>query len=302
MAKILIKNQHLLISMIHYVLSARTRVIITNKKPLEKPFEHYRNLLTIVSTLEEASLTRIALLTNRYLYKTGIADHYYTNEEISYINVHYRLVKTLSEEASILKIQGVESLLSRILFLLASTNRHMLDTKLLLEYAKKINTILSIPTPPWTDEARRIDLLEPGSKIHVFPGTILSTWILSTLFELLEKQEIETNIILCDEPYEDYLTINRLSRFHEFRDKTMSTINCRNILQYIKSIEPKSDLIISYNNILVYDILDHFFLGKNIPDLDKVLILINPIGTPLEEVLGTTPRVLMPSSMVNLIE
>jgi len=287
--------------MIHYILSTRTHVIISSKTPLEKLYEHYKNLLTIASSLETASLTQIALLTNKYLYKTGIANHYYTNEEISYINVHYRLVKTLSEEASVLKIQGVESLLSRILFLLASINRHMLDTKLLLEYAKKINTILSIPTPPWTDEARRIDLLEPGSRIHIFPGTVLSTWILSTLTELLDKQEIETNIMLCNEPYEDYLTINRLSRFYEFRNKTISTIDCKNILQYIRDIEAKSDLIISYNNLLVYDILDHYFLEKNVPDIDKVLILINPIGTPLEEILDATPRALTPLSMISII-
>ncbi len=286
------------VKLMHYLLGHVLKPFL--KLGDEKIWLHYRNLAALMLTMNNPRPYKFLVLANKYVYSTNTGRRYYGMNEAEYLEVNNQLVKSLSDEVSILKIQGAETLLSRLLFLLASINRIEIPRDTLLNYFSKINTILSIPTPPKASNARIIDLATEQSRIGLFVGTVNTWWVISVLIRLLAEKNIGYELIVFDNSFEDYITSNNISRYIQGQDIKTSIAKQEHLS--IEELGRKYDLLFIANYLAVMKIIEEYLcLGEKIMYGENTLLVFNPIGTPLEEVFGMSPIIINANDVKNII-
>jgi hypothetical protein len=266
----------------------------------DKIWLHYRNLVALMLTMNNPQPYKFLVLANKYVYSTNTGRRYYGIVEAEYLEVNNQLVKSLFDEISILKIQGAETILSRVLFLLASINRIEVTRDTLLNYLSKINTILSIPTPPKASNARIIDLATEQSRIGLFIGTVNAWWVINVLIRLLAEKNIDYELIVFDDSFEDYITFNNINRYIQNQEAKISIAKQEHL--NIGELSKRYDLLVIANYLAVMKIVEEYLcLGEKTMYGENTLLVFNPISTPLEEVFGMSPIVINADDVKNFI-
>jgi hypothetical protein len=286
------------IKLMHYLLSHVLKPFL--KLGDEKIWLHYRNLVALMLTMNNPQPYKFLVLANKYVYSTSTGRRYYGMIEAEYLEVNNQLVKSLFDEIGILKIQGAETILSRLLFLLASINRIEVTRDTLLNYFSKINTILSIPTPPKASNARIIDLATEQSRIGLFIGTVNTWWVISVLIRLLAEKNIDYELIVFDNSFEDYITSNNINRYMQDQGVKISIAKQEHL--NIEELGRRYDLLFIANYLAVMKIIEEYIcIGEKTIYGENILLVFNPINTPLEEVFGMSPIVINVNDLKNII-
>ncbi len=287
--------EDILIRIIEKIIEHKISILLSTDLSPRNKYEHLKNMFSIVINIDIPSIYRTAYMLEKYMQTIDQVKKLYEVREATYITIHYNLRKNLYEEVEILKIQGAETLLSRILFLAASINKLIGLTPLPSKYLLNLNKILSMPVPPSSEEARTLDLINPGNRICIFPGSINLLWIYVVVIKELMRKGYNITLYVSKESYEDSLYRGNVTRYINELDSIdiFFTEPCREIL-----CNRRCALSIIANIPCIYYILDNL---ETLDNLGNTLLVFNPIKTPLEETLGLTPIVISVESLRNIL-
>jgi len=260
-------------------------------------YNYYRGLASIILNIDKPSIYKTSLLMDRYIRSIEFVKKYYEMMIAKYIDIHPFLVKSLRDEINILLIQGAESLLSRILFLIASMN-HVIDIEADVgKYVANLNNILSIPVPPRAGDAKAIDLVKPGDNVCILIGDIQSLWAWSVFLNELFRNEANPIIHVCDEQYGLNTTISYLRRFLPMdMRKNPEVINSHECVLSLNMLND-CDYILVANKLAIYSVIDN--IDKKYPY--NILLLLNPVNTTLGVLTGSTPIVINIMDFKNIL-
>jgi len=293
-----VKYIDLLIEFMEKIISTRLYTLLETSIREEEKYQHYRNLISIIIGLDKPSVYKTAFLSEKYLRSIPEIRKYYELKEANYLEIHSILRKALYDEVKILNIQGAESLLSRILFLLASISHILPYAPDLSKYILQLSNILAIPVPPKADEAKAIDLLKPGEEIDLFVGDIHSFWIIEVLTSILNNRGYYVKLIFCLEEYETNINYNNYKRYIQLLgNKESIQVDFIKCSQLNSSTYLGEETFIIINNLILYHIIDNIdkLHGSNI------YLVFNPNNTPLQKILGSIPIVISIENLRNIL-
>ncbi len=290
-------NHHaLLLSMVNSILSNKINILLKSRVKGQDLFKHYRNMLSIMLSIDEPSIYRVALLLEKYIRSIESVREYYDLEEAEYIQIHHVLKKSLTDEIGLLKIQGASSILSRLLFLAASVNPLIAGKPELAKYVLQLANILSMPVPPQADEAKVVDLLKPSEELWVFAGSLYSLWVLDLFLRELVDRGYHVSLYICSEAYE--LNLSGLNASRHLKNMPsqlrIEEVDCGKII--VREDSGVFKLVL--NNLAIYRVLDTMYRHR---EVGNTVLVFNPIGSPLQEILGLTPIVISIESLKNIL-
>ncbi len=147
----------------------------------------------------------------------------------------------------------------------------------------RVNELLKIPIPPWAENARIIDLLNPGSKVLFFLGSILTSWIIGSILDILHEKKVEMNIMVCRQEYEDYVNLQNAYSLFGDHAQNIYAVDCSKAEAIIDQWSHGHDLVVNSNYLSILSLIDGL-IANNIPaDISSqgILFVFNPKDTPM---------------------
>lgn len=246
-------------------------------------FEVLRGLASLIVVMESPRTTPYSIASYRYVQDTAET----TNHGIeinNYLKMHDILSRRLNEELKYLMIQGYESIGSKLLFILASMVKWTpLTVAEVVKYANRINELLQIPIPPWAESARVIDLLNPGSKVLFFLGSILTSWIIGSIIGILHEKRVEIDMMVCLQEYEDYINLqNAYSLFGNYT-QNIYAVDCGKPENIIDQWCHGHDLVVNSNYLSILSLIDALIADRISTNVlsQGILFVFNPKDTPM---------------------
>ncbi len=242
-----------------------------------------RGLASLIVVMEYPKTTSFSVASYKYVRDTAETVDYRI-EINNYLKMHNILSRRLDEELKYLKIQGYESVGSKLLFILSSMVRWSpLMVTEVVKYANRVNELLKIPIPPWAENARIIDLLNPGSKVLFFLGSILTSWIIGSILDILHEKKVEINIMVCRQEYEDYVNLQNAYSLFGDHAQNIYAVDCSKAEAIIDQWSHGHDLVVNSNYLSILSLIDGL-IANNIPaDISSqgILFVFNPKDTPM---------------------
>lgn len=253
----------------------------------QEPFTIFKNILSPILTMKNPRISTYLWIIDRYMRETGVSDKYFNSREAEYLLIDHGLTNQLIEEVKILSIHGVSDLASRILTVMANINRfELIDVKELTVYRRRIPEILSMPVPPWTDEGRMVDLLGNGDRVVVLPGSITLSWLIKGLNYYFRLRGIKAYYMVCSDPYQDYINRRNIHRvLKSINPGMIEFIDCSNSYGLARRILGVKELVVITSYYAILFLIDSMRNGLDTgSSYDNILLVFNPIDTPLEKV------------------
>ena len=228
--------------------------------------------------------------THIYMEKYREYRQHYDRIRSSMLNISRVLERRLREEIIFLKAQGIESIISRITYLIAVLN---CDEKLYDRYLDplKIQKILSVPPTPWAQHSKIFDFIAGDTHINIIPGGTIQLWALKILLEELINKGITPRIHIPTKQVTDHIDHNILRNVFTRRDKIeITSYNPEKIRELIMRLGETGEPVLVSSPLGLAAITT--LLYKKNKTYDNIYLLFNPMETKLAKYLTPTPHII----------
>ncbi len=271
----------------------RKAMLLSNPRDIDEALKNIYLLSNVIFPYSDTFLVK----THRYMEKYREYRQYYDRIRVLLLNTSQALEKRLREEIGFLKAQGIESIISRVIYLMAVLN---CDESLYRRYLDplKIQKILSVPPTPWAHHSKIFDFIAGDTRLNIIPGGIIQLWPLKVLLEELNSRGVSSRIYLPATRLLDY--ISNIDYFDGINDKAeIVTYNPEKLREIITYLGEKHEPVLVSNMLGIASITT--LLHTKGKTYDNIYPLFNPIETRLARYLVQTPYIIPATSIVETI-
>ncbi len=269
----------------------RKALLLSNSRDIDEALKNIYLLSHVIYPYSDSFLVK----THRYMEKYREYRQYYDRIRALLLNTSQALEKRLREEIDFLKAQGIESIISRIIYLMAVLN---CDEPLYRRYLDplKIQKILSVPSTPWAQHSKIFDFITEDTHLNIIPGGVIQLWALKILLEELNSRGVSSRIYLPATRLLDY--ISSVDYFEGINNEAeVVPYNPEKLREIIAHLGEKHELVLVSNILGIASITTLLHIEDK--TYDNIYLLFNPMETRLAQYLVQTPHI-MPAT--NLIE
>ncbi len=269
----------------------RKALLLSNSRDIDEALKNIYLLSHVIYPYSDSFLVK----THRYMEKYREYRRYYDRIKALLLNTSQALEKRLREEIGFLKAQGIESIISRIIYLMAVLN---CDEPLYRRYLDplKIRKILSVPSTPWAQHSKIFDFITEDTHLNIIPGGVIQLWALKILLEELNSRGVSSRIYLPATRLLDY--ISSVDYFEGINNEAeVVPYNPEKLREIIAHLGEKHELVLVSNILGIASITTLLHIEDK--TYDNIYLLFNPMETRLAQYLVQTPYI-MPAT--NLIE
>ncbi len=280
------------IAMFNYFIDsfARKAMAFSNPHDIDEALKNIYLLSNVIFPYSDTFLVKA----HRYMEKYREYRLYYDRIRVLLLNTLQALEKRLREEIGFLRAQGIESIISRIIYLMAVLN---CDESLYRRYLDplKIQKILSVPPAPWAQHCKIFDFIAGDTRLNILPGGVIQLWALKVLLEELSSRGVSSRIYLPATRLLDY--ISNIDYFDGINDKAeIVPYNPEKLREIISYLGEKQELVLVSNMLGIASITTLLHIEGE--TYDNIYLLFNPIETRLARYLVQTPYVMPATSIV----
>ncbi len=273
----------------------RKAILLSNPRDIDEALKNIYLLSHVIYPYSDTFLVK----THRYMEKYREYRQYYDRTKALLLNTSQALEKRLREEIGFLKAQGIESIISRVIYLMAVLS---CDEPLYRRYLDplKIQKILSVPPTPWAQHSKVFDFIAEDTHLNIIPGGVIQLWPLKVLLEELNSRGVSSRIYLPETRLLDYISINNIDYFEGINDKAeIVPYNPEKLREIITYLGEKHEPALVSNMLGIASITT--LLHTEGKTYDNIYLLFNPIETRLTRYLVQTPYIIPATNIVETI-
>jgi len=270
-------------------------MLLNNPYDVDEALKNIYLLSHVIYPYTDAFLVK----THVYMEKYREYRQYYDKIRSTMLDVSRVLERRLREEIVFLKAQGIESIISRITYLLAVLN---CDEKLYYRYLDplKIQKIMSVPPTPWAQHSKIFDFITGDTQIDLIPGGTIQLWVLKILVEELVDREITPRIHVPSKQITDHIDYDTLRITLTKKDMIkITSYNPERIRELITSLGEKGEPVLVSSPLGLAAITT--LLYKENKTYDNIYLLFNPMETKLAKYLTPTPHIIPTTNITETI-
>lgn len=272
----------------------RKALLLSNPRDIDEALKNTYLLSHVIYPYSDTFLVK----THRYMEKYREYRQYYDRIRALLLNTSQALEIRLREEIGFLKAQGIESIISRIIYLTAVLN---CDEPLYRRYLDplKIQKILSAPPTPWAQHSKIFDFITEDTHLNIIPGGVIQLWALKILLEELDSRGVSSRIYLPATRLLDY--ISSVDYFEGvYNEAEVVPYNPEKLREIITHLGEKHEPVLVSNMLGIASITTLLHIEDK--TYDNIYLLFNPMETRLAQYLVQTPHIIPATNIIETLK